>query len=255
MTDLHEKAQSIVSKETFLFWEELIIAIIVAVGSGYLSLKIIASITNPLNRIQQSMTTLANGDLEAEVSDTELGSEIGDMANAVQAFKESAITQRRLEKEALEAQEEAIRKAEEERLAEFERKEQEMEAERKTIEARAERAAKMEELISGFDAEIVEVMQGLVASSTQLASSADTMNNVASDTEQHSSQAAAASEQASNNVNTVAAATEEMSASINEISRQVHQSTEMTRKAVTEVEDAKHVVEEIVEKRKAISEG
>ncbi|KQT44626.1 hypothetical protein ASG43_15030, partial [Aureimonas sp. Leaf454] len=57
-------------------------------------------ITGPLNVLREKMAELANGELETEISGQTRGDEVGAMAKAVQVFKDAAVQNRRLEKEA-----------------------------------------------------------------------------------------------------------------------------------------------------------
>jgi len=59
-------------------------------------------ISRPLVRMIERMRALAEGDLEVEVDGLDRGDEVGEMANAVQVFKTSAIERVRAEKEASE---------------------------------------------------------------------------------------------------------------------------------------------------------
>jgi methyl-accepting chemotaxis protein len=64
-------------------------------------------ITGPLGRLQQRMRALAEGELEAEVEGRDRRDEVGQMAKAVQVFKENALRARELEAEATAAREAA----------------------------------------------------------------------------------------------------------------------------------------------------
>ncbi|HEY0034660.1 MAG TPA: HAMP domain-containing protein, partial [Devosia sp.] len=64
------------------------IVVLVLVGSVIFGMKAIAK---PIRRITQSMSDLAQGDLQSEIPYTERQDEIGAMAAAVQVFKENGI--------------------------------------------------------------------------------------------------------------------------------------------------------------------
>ena len=72
---------------------------------------LISSIGRPISFMTETMRRLAGGDLNAEVPDTARHDEIGDMARAVQVFKEAALEKLRLEGD----MEAARERAEEER--------------------------------------------------------------------------------------------------------------------------------------------
>jgi methyl-accepting chemotaxis protein len=201
-------------------------------------------IINRLKAMIDVMGRLAQGDTEVEIPALDRADEIGEMAHAVQVFKENGIEQRRLEAETKEAR---IReeKDKEERLAEASRREQaevEAEAERQS-QVMEERRALMNKLADDFETSVGGVVQSVSASSIELKASAQSMSSTAEETNAQSSAVAAAAEQASANVQTVAAAAEELSASIGEITRQVSQSSEIASNAVVEAQHTNQQVQ------------
>ncbi len=64
-------------------------------------------ITRPLVRMVERMRALAQGDLQVEIDGLDRGDEVGEMANAVQVFKNNAVERLRVEKEAAEHRSEA----------------------------------------------------------------------------------------------------------------------------------------------------
>tara|TARA_R110002096_G_scaffold416576_3_gene619687 strand:- start:125330 stop:127528 length:2199 start_codon:yes stop_codon:yes gene_type:complete len=248
--DANDQVDSIGSLQ-IMEWVLLFVGMALATAAAYFTTR---AIVGPIDSIVSVMGRLTANDYDVEVVGAERKDEIGKMANSVLVFKENAIEQKRLEEEAKEAEETRLKLEEEARAAEEQRKVAELAQEREAIKAREERAEAMETLISGFDGEIVEVMQGLISSSTQLAGAADSMTTIANETESNSATAASASEEATTNVNTVAAAAEEMAASINEIARQIGHSSEMTEEAVAQVENAQTVVEEMEKTSNMIAE-
>jgi methyl-accepting chemotaxis protein len=79
---------------------------LLAAGAGLILSR---SIADPVRAMTSVMRRLASGDNDVEVPATDRKDEVGDMAGAVQAFKDGALARIRLEKEALVAQEEAAR--------------------------------------------------------------------------------------------------------------------------------------------------
>lgn len=240
-----ESATAQASAADMAFWNLLALSVSVGLGVAFLSLKISASITQPLTGLQESMQDLSEGNLETNVSYADFGSEIGTMANNVLGFQDGAIEQKRLQAEAREA--EKLQHQQEKDADEREKLENEekLEREREAVETREKRAAQMEDYIKTFDGEIATALGGMSATSTQLLSSAGGMTGVADETGVSSTAAAAASEQATVSINTVASATEEMSSSINEIARQLSHSTAITQRAVAEANDTKEKMESL----------
>lgn len=207
---------------------QIIMAIIAAVGivgilgGGVLMAR---SISSPITRMTGVMGELAGNNLSVEIPSRERVDEIGEMAAAVQVFKDSMI------------------RAEE--LAEEQRKAQER---------RLERTARIEELTAEFDAQVSGALSAVSSSSEQMESSAQTLSATAEQTRQQAGNVAAAAEQAGANVQTVASAAEELSSSIDEISRQVSQSAQISSKAVEDAENTDQQIQGLAEAASKIGE-
>ena len=74
-----------------------------------------------------------------------------------------------------------------------------------------------------FEAAVGEIVGSVSSASTELEAAAATLTKTAEVTQELSGAVAAASEQASSNVQSVASATEKMTSSVDEISRQVQE--------------------------------
>jgi len=72
----------------------IFLAIIIIVG-----IVIALSIRLPLQQIMASMQTITSGDFDREVQDTNAQDEIGEMARAVEVFRENAIAKREADDE------------------------------------------------------------------------------------------------------------------------------------------------------------
>nr|WP_314091260.1 methyl-accepting chemotaxis protein [uncultured Shinella sp.] len=95
----------------------VVIGLAAILVAGFFAIR--AWIARPLNILSGTMTTLANGDLEVAIAETERRDEVGGMARAVQVFKDNGLRTR-----ALEASSEAQRtatEAERQRSAEVDR--------------------------------------------------------------------------------------------------------------------------------------
>ena len=156
----------------------------------------------PLRSMTDAMKSLADGNTEIDVPATDRGDEIGDMAGAVQIFKDNAIERIRLQSES-----------------------------EKEQEARAARQKSVDALIEEFRDQVQSLLQTVASNMDQMQSSANSLSSMATQTTSQASGVATASEEASQNVQAVAAAAEELSASISEISRQVSQTKEIVTKA------------------------
>ena len=94
------------------------------------------------------------------------------------------------------------------------------------------RAQVLDDLTRVFEAKVTELVGGLSSASSIMEDTAQSMSSTATLTNRQAAIVAAASEQTSANVQTVASATEELASSISEIGRQVAQSTEIAARAV-----------------------
>ncbi|HET7886477.1 MAG TPA: methyl-accepting chemotaxis protein, partial [Bradyrhizobium sp.] len=129
--------------------------------------------------------------------------EIGQMADALQIFKQALIAKRAADQAAA-----------------------------KDAEAKIERGRRVDGITRDFERMIGDIVNNVSTASSQLEVSAGTLSSTAKRGQELSTTVAAASEEASTNVQSVASATEELSSSVNEISRQVQESARMASSAV-----------------------
>ena len=177
------------------------------------SLWISRSITRPLSSLTTGMRALAEGDRSITVAHTDQNNELGELARALQVFRDAAVEQDRL------------------------RSEQDAENARKL-----ERQAKLDTLTKTFDQTVVRLIGTVEGSIGGLRRASDSLNTGAQHTAERSTRVSAASEQASANVQTVATAAEELTASIHEITRQVSRSSEIAASAVEEAQRTDGIV-------------
>lgn len=192
-------------------------------AAGYF---IARSIANPVNGMTVAMKDLADGELETEVPSLGRADEIGEMAAAVQVFKENAAEAERLRDEATQAEE-------------------------RSRQAARETAHK---LADEFEASIGDVVKKVAGAASDIETAAQTVASAADGTSAQSNNAATSAEQTSANVETVAAATEQLSASIKEISDQVVQSTSIAANAVGQSQTANAQVQGLMESSEKIGE-
>lgn len=201
----------------FLLTEQWVLLAIGLIASAVIGFVTARAIAKPVVQMTGAMGELASGNLDAEILNQDRRDEIGDMAQAVQVFKNNMIKARDLE-----AKQAEVHAAEQQRA--------------QTIDART----------GNFDSVISGALESVTAATAQMQSSSTSMSALASNTNEKSVAVAAAAGQASANVQTVAAAAEELSASISEISRQVSQSTTIAADAVERVGNANEQVQGLV---------
>jgi len=198
------------------------LAVLLIAGIGMLIGK--ASV-GPLHAMTEAMTKLAEGDTEIEVPARNRGDEIGDMASALQIFKDNAIERTRLQSE-----------SEQEQLD------------------RAKRQATVDSLIEGFREQIQSLLQTVSANTEQMEDSSKALSAMATQTNTQASSVATASEEASQNVQAVAAAAEELSASIDEISQQVTQTQSIVAAASERTKESDNKIASLAEAAQKIGE-
>jgi len=184
------------------YWSEASMTLSIAVVGAVLALGVaffaMRSTIQPLQALTGNMNSLAGGNNDIVIEGANRGDEIGQMAAAMEVFLENMKARQSLEEEQQQAQEIA-----------------------------AERGAEIQRLSADFDAQIMEMMNIIQGSVQDLQAASAQMTTGAEHTNEEGSKVAAASTQAAHNVETVAAAAEELSASVNEIRRQVQSSSEI----------------------------
>jgi methyl-accepting chemotaxis protein len=183
------------------------------------------SIAGPVTAMTQVMQRLAGGDRSVHIPGRDHADEVGDMAKAVEVFRQSMIESDRLAAEQREAQ------------ATKERRQQAVEGH-----------------LDGFDRAMRQSLDTLSFASMQMRATAQSMSATAEETSRQATGVSSAAEQASANVETVAASTEEMGASIAEIARQVAESTKIATKAVDEATRTTTTVQGLAEAAQKIGD-
>ncbi|MEN3385745.1 MAG: methyl-accepting chemotaxis protein [Hyphomicrobiales bacterium] len=187
---------------------------LVAVGAGLvIAIGAMAfsffGIARPLGGLNGAMLEMAGGRLDIVVPGTDRGDEIGAMAKTITIIRENAARDA-LEKQEIAQREEQVRAA--------------------------QRKSDMRKLADDFQAAVGSIIDTVSSASTELEAAAGTLTQTAETTQQLTGAVAAASEQASANVQSVASATEEMTSSVNEISRQVQESAQIAGQAVKQAQ-------------------
>ena len=199
--------------------------IILTLFSAALSYVIGLSISKPLNGLSDSMSNLATGDLTQPIPYRDAGHEIGNMATAVQVFKDNETA--RIEMQAQNDREQ---------------------------QARAARQKKIEELIGAFRGESQETLQAVDQSMETLSTTAGNLGKIASDSLERASTTSTASEETSSNVQVVASAAEELSASIREISGKIAETNRVVERATTTANQSNEKVVGLNEASKQIGD-
>jgi methyl-accepting chemotaxis protein len=179
----------------------------------------------PLFKLTETVTVLANGQRDQVVPFLDRKNEIGQMAGAIENLRLKAIEADQLHAE--QAQEQA---------------------------RKLERQQKVESFIATFGSGTAEILTAMGAAADQMQGTANVMSTNAARTDDQAAAVAAASEQASANVQTVAAASEELSSSIREIGRQVQESASIALRATDEAERTVFQVRQLSDAAQRIGE-
>ncbi|MFL4975740.1 MAG: methyl-accepting chemotaxis protein [Microvirga sp.] len=177
-----------------------------------------------LKRLNGSMLALAEGDLSVAVPH-DGRDELSAMADAVEVFKQHAVTTRKLEAE-----------------------------QRKSQEQRDARHDIVEGHIRRFDDKIGVLLQGLGSASRQMSAVATAMASAADEASHQATAVASASGEATESVRSVAAAAEEISVTVREISQQITQSSNIAGRAVVEAERTDAIVRGLADAASKIGE-
>jgi len=184
------------------------------------------SITRPLTAITRAMKRLADNDMSVAVPGRDRKDEIGDMAAAVDVFKENSAKIERLQAE---------------QAAQVRRN-----ARRVATEMRA--------LTNALDEEVRAAISIVHTQAKSMHSAAVDMTEAVQQTQQRSGAADEASRDAASNVDAVATAAEQMAGSIKEISAQVAGATTIAHRAATQAETTNERIQSLAKAAQQIGE-
>ncbi len=222
------------SLQNQIFWLTVLAVVVTLVSGGVVVTQVLA-ISRVLQKQRDTITSLAEGDVDIHVPYTDRPDEIGDIARSAEVFRNNLINQRKLEEEA-----EAGRAA------------------------RQRRSLQLEEAIKYFEETVTAVQSQLTGETEAVGSAAGDMVDIAHEADRQAQAAASATEEATTNVQSVASAAAELSASISEIARQANTATttasaaaetaQSTDRDVEALADAADQIGEVVEMIRAIAE-
>ncbi len=200
-TDAEAKMKKVL---TFLIVGGIIATILAVLGVRWILKSVI---TAPIEDMTGRMNQLAQGDTSIEVPALDRRDEVGDIARAVEVFKENTKAKRAMEAR---AQEEA--------------------------QAREARMHRLEDLIKGFETTVASVLETVANSAAQMTQTARRMVEFADAASDRAHSAASHASEANQNVRMVAEAAEELSNSIREIAQQVAMSNDVAASATREAD-------------------
>lgn len=178
------------------------------------AIMVVRSITAPIAALTGQMQRLSSDDLDVEITGLNRADEVGSMSQAVDIFKTNAIKRKQLEGES-----------------------------RGEQEAREARQHAIEGMIAEFRQNVKSVLSEVAQNSTMLNETAEGLSGIAHAASQKTAESSTASEQALENVQTVASAAEELSSSIAEIARQIEQTNDAVGSATEAAETSSQKVD------------
>ena len=191
----------------------VVLSVLIGVCVGF---YLIRDVSSGIASIVTPMRALGAGDLTAEVPHRGETTEIGQMADTLQVFKDALIAKKA-------ADETAATEAE----------------------AKIARGQRVDNITRQFETMISELVGSLSSSSTELEAAANTLTSTAEATGRTSSEAAGTSEEVSSNVQSVASATEEITSSVQEIGRQVQEASRVAGEAVRQAQKTNSSITEL----------
>ncbi|TKT70306.1 methyl-accepting chemotaxis protein [Afipia massiliensis] len=192
---------------SFSFRAVLVLLVLAATGGIIAGFYLVRDVTKGIASIVNPMKALGEGDLSANVPHQGEKTEIGTMADTLQVFKEALIAKKAAD-----------------------------EAAAADADAKIARGQRVDSITRDFEKLIGELVGSLSSSSTELEAAANTLTTTAESTGKTSGEAAAASQEVSSNVQSVAVATEEITSSVGEIGRQVQESSRIASEAVRQAQ-------------------
>ncbi|BBF80899.1 HAMP domain-containing methyl-accepting chemotaxis protein [Asticcacaulis excentricus] len=195
----------------------LIALCVTALCAALIGFLMVRAVSVPIARMSDVMKVLSSGQTEVKVPHLGERNEIGQMAAAVEVFRDGLIRNRALEAEAARAREDAEH----------------------------QRRQAMRDLAADFEGAIGGVVEMVSSAATEMQATAAQLSASAQESSAKAQSVSAAAEQAGSSVTSVAGSAEELGASISEISRQVRHSLSKAREAVGEAEATYAIVNEL----------
>jgi methyl-accepting chemotaxis protein len=161
------------------------------------------SVARPLQRLADTTTDIAKGDLSAAIEGTERGDEVGAMARAVAVFRRNGL---------------ALRKLEAQQASDRARME-------------AEKRASLAALADAFEREVLSVADAVADAANELEHFAGSMLAAAAESGERAQAAAVVAEETTEGATAVAAAVEEMSVTVGDIGAQVLEASKVVAEA------------------------
>lgn len=225
-TNLLSQTQQVYGTANTGFWLTLFGALVGVAVVAVIGTAIVLSVVRPVNGMTNAMTQLAKGDFAVDIPAKDQTDEIGQMAQAVQVFKENGLQMETLRKQQEEAQ-------------------QRSDAEKKKL---------MDDLANRFETEVSSIVESVASAAHDLDGTSTNLSGFVNKATSTSAAVSSASHQATQNVASVAQSAEELTASIREIGNQAEESAKVVEDAAQEAAATNKVVGDLNLSAKKIDE-
>jgi methyl-accepting chemotaxis protein len=196
-----------------------LVAVFAALIVLALTMLIVRRVTKPLALVTQTLTAIANGRNDVEITCDDRPDEIGDIARTLAVFKNNALERQRSRDEQAAGAAAAVE----------------------------QRKAELLRFVDAFQASVGGIIDNVLHSSGEFENVARQLTQTARTTAELSGRSAGASETASEHVRSAAAASDELSHSIADISRQVQESNGIAAEAVRQAAATDQRINELSE--------
>ena len=208
-------------RNKIITWTIAVIAIL-----GLIAVFLGKTISNPIRRINETLSEIANGNTDVEISGAGRSDEIGDIAKSAEIFRKNAEDRLILEEEG----KQALEKAE------------------------IDKKQTMQTLATRFEEKVQGIISNVAAAATELSQTSEQMVTIIDQSGETAQNSANGANSTSDNVQAVASAAEEMSASVQEISSQVRHSNDLVETSVNKMEAADTQVTSLSKASKKVRE-
>jgi hemerythrin-like metal-binding protein len=224
-TALVKQANTVRDTANHAFITLLTVSLLITIFILIFAFVLIHSVVNPLKLIRKSIERLEQGHTETLIAGRHKQDEIGDMARAIQNFKETIIRQN------MEQTKHGIEQSVRERTS-----------------------TRRLKITNQFQDRVANAIESMASAAEQLEHNADAMSKATDNARSQSAMVASAATQATSNVETVAAAAEELSSSIQEITRQVEHSSTIANNATESAHQAQETIQGLAQGANKIGE-
>jgi methyl-accepting chemotaxis protein len=205
----------------FLLAEGLITVSAVAIALHHL----IGKVVSPLEKLTRVMRQIVEGDLTVSVPHRRRRDEVGELARAIDYFKQSLLDRQQLQSAADTRREED-----------------------------GARRITLESMVADFRSQVRNALKHVSSHTEQMTVAADSLSAIATQSNNRAEDAAVATAEASQNVATVARASEELFQSITEIETQIGRARQQVQEAAATTVSTSDAIGGLAEKATAIGE-